>query len=58
MSHIGTDGTHTSDPLSLKVVHDDPFRGLSPAVKWRSLKWPRRGPQMAAGARIAPLEVM
>ena len=38
MSHIGKDGTQTSDPLSLKVVHDDPFRWTAAAIKWRSLK--------------------
>jgi hypothetical protein len=27
-----------SDPLSLKVVHDDPFRWTVTAIKWRSLK--------------------
>jgi hypothetical protein len=27
MSYLGTDGTHTSDPLSLKVVPDELLRG-------------------------------
>ena len=29
MAHIGTDGTYTSDPKSLKVVHDDLLRGAT-----------------------------
>ena len=29
MVHIGADGMHTSDPLSLKVVHEDLLRGAT-----------------------------